>query len=183
MAEKSTYWELLRRPEWQEKRLRIMERAGFKCEQCEDKETTLNVHHKYYTKGAKPWEYPNESLICLCEPCHEEWHYQDAEFKASMAKLSLHRHGTVRGFVQGLLLHQAGISTGEASGPMPGPDEFDGFLSAYGLEDYHTELWAYLLPRAKGMQVSHRILMDLYEKHRMGNLNEMLQKQTSSEGR
>ena len=68
---KPSYWELLKHPKWQEKRLRIMELAGFACEECFGKETTLNVHHSYYTKGAAPWEYPDEHLHCLCEDCHE----------------------------------------------------------------------------------------------------------------
>lgn len=73
MAGKPSYYELLRHPEWQKKRLKIMEAAGFECADCGDGDTTLNVHHKYYEKGAKPWEYPDDALICLCEPCHERW--------------------------------------------------------------------------------------------------------------
>jgi hypothetical protein len=68
---KPTYYDLLRDPRWQRKRLEIMERADFTCEDCGDDSTTLNVHHGYYEKGLAPWEYPNESLHCLCEPCHE----------------------------------------------------------------------------------------------------------------
>lgn len=68
---KPTYYELLRHPNWQAMRLRVMERARFACERCDDRETTLNVHHTYYEKGLKPWEYPAESLRCLCEPCHK----------------------------------------------------------------------------------------------------------------
>lgn len=71
MATKPTYYELLRHPNWQAMRLKIMSRAEFKCERCGDKDTTLNVHHSFYEKGLKPWEYPERSLHCLCEPCHE----------------------------------------------------------------------------------------------------------------
>lgn len=35
---------------------------------------TLNVHHKEYIKGRKPWEYENEQLLTLCEECHEIEH-------------------------------------------------------------------------------------------------------------
>jgi hypothetical protein len=72
----ATYWELLRHPNWQRKRLEIMERANFTCELCGAKEDTLSVHHTYYEKGVKPWEYPSESLQCLCESCHrsaQDW--------------------------------------------------------------------------------------------------------------
>lgn len=34
----------------------------------------LNVHHTYYTKGCKPWEYENDSLVTLCEDCHKKRH-------------------------------------------------------------------------------------------------------------
>lgn len=34
----------------------------------------LHVHHHYYIKNKKPWEYINEALIALCEHCHHEFH-------------------------------------------------------------------------------------------------------------
>lgn len=34
----------------------------------------LNVHHKYYIQDRKPWEYPDEALITLCESCHQKMH-------------------------------------------------------------------------------------------------------------
>ena len=34
----------------------------------------LNVHHKYYIQGHKPWEYKGDALITLCEDCHRRWH-------------------------------------------------------------------------------------------------------------
>jgi hypothetical protein len=67
----SNYSELLRDPRWQKKRLEIMQRDEFSCQNCGDGESILNVHHKYYVSGKKPWEYDNVSLITLCEDCHE----------------------------------------------------------------------------------------------------------------
>jgi len=64
------YWQKLKDPRWQRKRLEIMERDNFECQNCGDKDTTLNVHHGYYEKGVDPWEYPDNSLVTLCEPCH-----------------------------------------------------------------------------------------------------------------
>ncbi len=66
------FWELYRDPRWQAMRLRVMEREGFACEWCGATDKTLNVHHTYYTKGESPWEYPPETLRCLCESCHVE---------------------------------------------------------------------------------------------------------------
>jgi hypothetical protein len=57
-------------PRWQRKRLEVMRREDFACQHCGTKEATLNVHHSYYKKDLAPWEYPDESLRCLCENCH-----------------------------------------------------------------------------------------------------------------
>ena len=70
----STYSEKLRHPNWQKKRLEILNRDGFKCVICDDGESTLNVHHSYYEKGRDPWDYNDDSLMTLCDECHEEEH-------------------------------------------------------------------------------------------------------------
>lgn len=69
---RKTYSELLKDPRWQKTRLRVLEGSGFKCESCEEDKKTLHVHHTYYEKGRCPWEYPIDSLECLCETCHSE---------------------------------------------------------------------------------------------------------------
>ena len=66
------YSEQLKDPRWQKKRLEILQRDDFTCQVCGDKESTLHVHHKCYTKGKKPWEYEAYSLITLCEECHKD---------------------------------------------------------------------------------------------------------------
>jgi len=67
-----TYYEKLQDPRWQKKRLEIMKRAGFSCEKCGSSSETLHVHHGYYAKSIDPWEYPNDTLWCLCGECHIE---------------------------------------------------------------------------------------------------------------
>lgn len=71
---KLTYSEQLRHPNWQRKRLEVMEAAAFSCESCGDTETTLNVHHRRYVKGRMAWEYERSELQCLCQPCHAQHH-------------------------------------------------------------------------------------------------------------
>jgi 5-methylcytosine-specific restriction endonuclease McrA len=66
----NSYSELLRDPRWQRKRLEVMERAHFACEECRSETRTLNVHHRFYEKGRAPWDYPDRALVCLCELCH-----------------------------------------------------------------------------------------------------------------
>lgn len=71
---KQTYWELLKRPEWQKRRLEKLSANDFTCEGCYDKESSLHVHHKRYVKGRKPWEYLDFELAVLCDSCHEFAH-------------------------------------------------------------------------------------------------------------
>lgn len=71
MGKRKTYAELLRSPLWQKKRLEIFERDNYMCQYCGSTTKELHVHHKIYKKGAKPWEYDNDSLITLCHDCHE----------------------------------------------------------------------------------------------------------------
>lgn len=68
---KLSYAEQLKHPNWQRRRLQIMERDGFKCANCGDSESQLHVHHKQYRKGAMAWEYSDFELMTLCANCHE----------------------------------------------------------------------------------------------------------------
>lgn len=34
----------------------------------------LNIHHKYYVNGLKPWEYDDDALVTLCKECHQKRH-------------------------------------------------------------------------------------------------------------
>lgn len=70
MAIKS-YAEKLKDPRWQKKRLEILSRDEWTCQKCQDKESTLHVHHRYYEKGCDPWDHDGHSLVTLCVNCHE----------------------------------------------------------------------------------------------------------------
>lgn len=96
----TAYWELLRDPRWQRKRLEIMEAANFACEECEATTVTLNVHHRYYVKGRKPWEYENDSLVCLCENCHKTTTDIIGEIHRRVGMLSSGELEEVLGYVQ-----------------------------------------------------------------------------------
>ncbi|MFA5299986.1 MAG: hypothetical protein WC389_17505 [Lutibacter sp.] len=64
------YNDKLKHPLWQKKRLQIMERDGFKCLNCGDDETELQIHHLKYEYGLAPWKSNNSDLVCLCKNCH-----------------------------------------------------------------------------------------------------------------
>ena len=85
----ATYQQKLRLPEWQKKRLEIMIRDGFKCRECGDAKSTLNVDHGYYEKDRMPWEYPDESLRTLCEDCHGKIEELRKQIKKAMGALDL----------------------------------------------------------------------------------------------
>lgn len=74
---KQSYQDKLKSPKWQKKRLEIMKRDKFKCKVCGRDNEMLHVHHSYYDRNLNPWEYSNDSLITLCEKCHNVWHYID----------------------------------------------------------------------------------------------------------
>lgn len=70
----SAYTEKLKDGRWQKKRLEILDRDAWKCQQCgEDAETgtILHVHHKRYFASREPWDVPSGSLVTLCASCHE----------------------------------------------------------------------------------------------------------------
>jgi hypothetical protein len=76
------YPALLLTVEWHEKRTRIMSRDGRKCKKCgcSDAEHKLQVHHEHYILGRLPWDYPEELLVTICEPCHERLHAEHRIF-------------------------------------------------------------------------------------------------------
>lgn len=82
-----TYREQLLHPNWQRKRLEIMQRDDFACRCCYDKETTLHVHHKQYVKGRLAWEYPDDELVTLCEGCHSVMHEEIDILRGVISKL------------------------------------------------------------------------------------------------
>ena len=65
-----TYSEKLRDPRWQRKRLEVLQRDDFTCQECSSTTKTLHIHHLDYEKGFEPWDYPLDYLVTLCEDCH-----------------------------------------------------------------------------------------------------------------
>lgn len=85
----SEYYALLRSPYWQRKRLEVLERFDFQCCECENNEDQLHVHHCWYEKGLKPWEYPDGCYLVFCDECHKEWHDMKLEIDKSLASPSI----------------------------------------------------------------------------------------------
>lgn len=73
------YYNLLKSPQWLEKRKTILERDNNKCRCCGGTKA-LQVHHRQYHVSKRtgemqlPWKYENKYLITLCEKCHSAGH-------------------------------------------------------------------------------------------------------------
>lgn len=71
----NNYTEQYNSPKWQKKRLEILELHNFKCDECDNKEEKqLHVHHRFYLKDRKVWEYDNDVFQVLCETHHTKVH-------------------------------------------------------------------------------------------------------------
>ena len=66
----TSYQRLLRDPRWQKKRLQILARDQWTCQQCAARDKELQVHHRRYVAGQAPWEVPARALVTLCVTCH-----------------------------------------------------------------------------------------------------------------
>lgn len=96
----ATYWEKLKDPRWQKKRLEILERDEFRCIGCGSEEKTLHVHHGYYDKNRDPWDYENETLYTYCEECHESMQGELADLHREIGFVG--KFGKIRALVSSL---------------------------------------------------------------------------------
>lgn len=72
------YQALLQTKEWENKRIKILDRDHRRCAYCGNR-FHLHVHHKYYSAYPNgvlvdPWNYPDDALITLCSYCHQRVH-------------------------------------------------------------------------------------------------------------
>lgn len=80
VSKKQSYSALLSHPNWFKKREEVFEVQGRKCARC-GIERDLNVHHKRYEKGLKPWEYKVTDFEVLCDTHHAKAHGFEPESK------------------------------------------------------------------------------------------------------
>ena len=98
---KLTYAEQLKHPNWQRKRLSILERDGWKCVACQADEKTLHVHHKTYIKGRSAWEYEDSNFEALCEECHETAHSHKSRMDQVLAQFPTEMWGALASLLIG----------------------------------------------------------------------------------
>ena len=76
-AKQNGYADKLKDPRWQKLRLAVFERDGWACRICGAKDRTLNAHHTFYKRDAQGlWDYEPETIVTLCDACHEAEHEQ-----------------------------------------------------------------------------------------------------------
>lgn len=105
---KLTYAEQLKHPNWQRKRLEMLDGAGWECSNCGAKDCTLHVHHKQYFKGRMAWDYEPSELAVLCEDCHAQEHHDEQVMKEILAGTYT---GTNLGLLGGFHLHDDWIDS------------------------------------------------------------------------
>ncbi len=94
-----TYADKLKSPKWQKKRLEILERDEWECLCCGSNEKTLHVHHRYYEKDKEPWDYPDESLYCFCDDCHNEYTIKKKEINRLIKSISPFDYSRLIGYL------------------------------------------------------------------------------------
>lgn len=143
MARKS-YYEQLKDPRWQRKRLEILQRAEFACEECGDGTQTLHVHHTIYRKGAAPWEYDNAELRCLCENCHAEMHARRSvldEIVSVIARRSLVELNHLIGYAACLAAADCGDGIAKARVSIAHEGESYGVSHYFNVDFLNVEEW------------------------------------------
>lgn len=134
-----TYAEQLKHPNWQRRRLEVLENADFSCENCGVKDKTLHVHHRRYLKGLMVWEYDDEDLACLCDGCHADLHDKKTLSTDLLAKYG--HHDEVIGYIYGLVAsyrHSAVLGV-DAKGVLTNHERVVGFVDAT-IELYGTKV-------------------------------------------
>lgn len=128
-----------------------MQRDDFTCQSCADKETTLNVHHNYYSNGLDPWEYPPEALVTLCETCHKD----ETETRASAEQNLLRR------------LREAGMSADHLR------ELADGIAEGFGRNSYFSDYGSAVFSMAiQNFEQIRPLVEEIWNKHLRARNNE-----------
>ena len=57
------YQQKLRLPQWQKRRLHLLELAKWQCAACGADNAELHVHHLTYNARKDPWDYPDKNFL------------------------------------------------------------------------------------------------------------------------
>lgn len=91
------YRQQLLEDKWDALRQKRMDLDWYMCQRCMSGKH-LQVHHRYYIKDAKAWEYPLQALTTLCDRCHKLEHDINGTRMESPLEASFRRiHETLNG--------------------------------------------------------------------------------------
>lgn len=99
-----SYAEQLKDPRWQRKRLEILNRDNWTCQNCHSVDKTLHVDHQRYEGRKPPWEVDNDFLQTLCEDCHRRITLLRRYIQEGIGLLDEGELLVVQGFVTGQLM-------------------------------------------------------------------------------
>lgn len=74
------YKDYLNHPKWRRIREILIRNSDYKCSKCGKQTRDLDIHHKYYEIGKKPWEYPLSNYEVLCSQCHSLHHGKEPKY-------------------------------------------------------------------------------------------------------
>lgn len=98
----ASYTRKLQDPRWQKRRLEVFDKARWLCSGCGSGDKTLHVHHRDYVWGRDPWDYPDDTLECLCSECHEDATYAQKTLKREISGLSTVSMERLIGYARGI---------------------------------------------------------------------------------
>jgi Zn finger protein HypA/HybF involved in hydrogenase expression len=110
----SSFTEQYKDPRWQKKRLLILNRDEFSCQNCGDEDSTLHVHHKSYEWGLPLWDYDGELLITLCESCHGTAHQLNNQSKYALARVLSESNQETQAAINSVVLRMVDMNPAEA---------------------------------------------------------------------
>jgi hypothetical protein len=151
----SSYYELLKDPRWQKKRLDKLNAANFECEDCGSGEKTLHIHHSYYESKKMPWEYPDDSLHVLCEDCHSKAGARNTALKRMLGQIDLYDEDDLRGYCLAIF----GIKNENAQ------FRVDGYEVAQGIADWWGLTPEIIIDNLQDGQTCGRALLELVAIH------------------
>jgi hypothetical protein len=111
MKQRLSYSDQLKHPNWQRRRLEMLNGSGFSCSRCGNTESTLHVHHKRYVKGREVWEYGDDELAVLCESCHQDAHDNSDTLSQLLYSVPENQRLNILGIIAGAIY----VATGNSS--------------------------------------------------------------------
>lgn len=101
--DRGSYSEILRDPRWQRRRLEAFGEHDWKCFECGATDKELHIHHNFYLKNKKPWEYDLDQLSVLCVDCHRKITELGKDLREALSFLrGIQDTERVVGFINGL---------------------------------------------------------------------------------